>query len=100
VILGDATSVRADQLGGKLMIVSTSILSELRFVVANFGPGSVEAHGANRWDTLMQWGKTTRGMREPGVPGHLAIILPRPAAGTSVQSSGRNGGGWSSPRPR
>jgi hypothetical protein len=45
VILGDATSVRADQLGGKPMIVSTSILSELRFAVANFGPGSVEADG-------------------------------------------------------
>ncbi len=33
------------------MIVSTSILSELRFAVANFGPGSVEADGANRLST-------------------------------------------------
>jgi hypothetical protein len=82
------------------MIVSTSILSELRFAVANFGPGSVEADGANRWDTSMQGARRLEVCGEPGVPGHLAIILPRPAAGTSVQSSGRNGGGWSSPRPR
>jgi hypothetical protein len=83
------------------MIVSTSILSELRFAVANFGPGSVEADGANRWDTVMQWGKTTRGMRgarRAGTPSDHSS--PWPAAGTSVQSSGRNGGGWSSPRPR